>query len=102
MPTPRLVEKTHWGKFAPSLQKPLFARQPEQHPTIDLDAREQADTSLHPSCEHDITSFDCHGHDLRGCPFHAKACYETRSDRTWKRGTVWVFVCGGCAQKLVS
>jgi len=42
----------------------------------------------------------CTGHDLRGCPQKRDAEYETKSERTWKRGNHWVFVCAECAEGL--
>ncbi len=44
---------------------------------------------------------DCHGRDLRGCPYRGPAVFETKSDRTWKSGTVWIFICRKCAADLL-
>lgn len=49
----------------------------------------------------DVDSLTCTGSDLRGCPDNAKAIWETKTDKTWKQGVHWVFVCDKCAQKLI-
>jgi len=48
-----------------------------------------------------FNELDCHGHDLRGCPTKDKAVFETKSDRIWKRGIVWIFICRKCAALLL-
>jgi len=45
--------------------------------------------------------FNCHGRDLRNCPYKGIAVYETKSDRTWKNGVVWIFICQKCADDLL-
>ena len=49
----------------------------------------------------DVDRLMCTGPDLRGCPDKAVAVYETRTDKTWKEGRHWVFVCEKCAQSLI-
>ena len=55
----------------------------------------------HTKLPEEVLRLHCTGADLLGCPDNSLAVYETKSDKTWKKGAVWIFVCPKCAEKLM-